>query len=353
MRQRSPTTHPMCRSLLQKAVRRGDVELTRRLTEHLFTAGDRAWLRQRVAVIVCEECWPLGAELNTLTRDFASVSAVLERVAAYPKYKDAAGLGAMAYALAEGETTVCSDPAFDAQIRIIKQAIERPEAFWDWVAVQAHSSDQQQLVEAARRGHRRGGWPWDRAFMQAAAYLAVIDGLPERQALPTVPLACPVWVGIDKHTPAGKIALRQAATQLRIPPRQLAWASFYFESARVNADLSGVWFRHETAWRLRQVGLTYDAASELWQRAWPRVYELLTSEAATLTAHLATDTVLSKVQQNLDPCLPQVAFARSAQSVPDPESSERLAPEEQPDRNNYAAQSLHAPLEQLAFEGFS
>ncbi len=328
MRQRSSTTHPVCRSLLQKAVRRGDVALTRRLTEHLLTVGDRTWLRQRAAVIVFEECWPLGATLKTLTRDFATVSAVLEHIAASAKYKDAAGLGAMAYAFAEGETTVCSDPTFDHHIRIIKQAIERPDAFWSWIEGQVHSDDQQHLVEAARRSHRRGGWPWDRAFMQAAAYLGVIAALPKHHQLPTVPLDCPVWVGIDKHTPTGKIALRQVATQLHVPPRQLAWASFYFESALVNVDLSGSWFRRETDWRLRQVGLVYDEARDLWQRARPLVYELLAPESEVLEEHLA-----------LDASLPN-----------DCQESERFVPEGRQRVINYSEQRFLIPPEQLAFE---
>ena len=350
MRPRSLTTHPMCRSLLQKAVRRGDVALTRRLTEHLLTVGDRTWLRQRAAVIVFEECWPLGATLKTLTRDFATVSAILEHIAAAPKYKDAAGLGAMAYAFAEGETTVCSDTAFDCHIRIIKQAIERPEAFWSWVEGQAHSDDQRSLVEAARHAHRRGGWPWDRAFMQAAAYLAVTEALPEHDQLPTAPLDCPVWVGIDKHTPTGKIALRQVATQLHVPPRQLAWASFYFESALVNVDLSGSWFRRETDWRLRQVGLVYDEARDLWQRARPLVYELLAPEAATLGEHLAIDTLLANGYQDNEPYFSQAVFANPSEFVFDVESNECFAPEDRHGAINHSEQHFFMPSKQLSLE---
>ena len=53
------------RSLLQKAVRRGNVKLvftTSALLESL-SRKEKNWFRNRTAVITFEECWPLGSEL--------------------------------------------------------------------------------------------------------------------------------------------------------------------------------------------------------------------------------------------------------------------------------------------------
>src|SRR5262245_39638861 len=63
MRKPGADTHQECRSLLQKAVRRGDEGLVGMVTCHLEKAGDAAWLRGRAAVITFEECWPLGGLL--------------------------------------------------------------------------------------------------------------------------------------------------------------------------------------------------------------------------------------------------------------------------------------------------
>ena len=70
------------RSLLQKAVRRGQTEL-------VFTASalieeraihTQAWFEKRAAFIVFGDCWPLGAQ-SVFTRKFHSKVAALVRVA--------------------------------------------------------------------------------------------------------------------------------------------------------------------------------------------------------------------------------------------------------------------------------
>ena len=96
------TTDPRLRSLLQKAVRRGASDIAGAAVHNLLTLGDQAWLRSRAVVITFEESWPLALGL-TLTRDPISKVDALLRVSHAVKQKDAAGMGALAFALHEGD----------------------------------------------------------------------------------------------------------------------------------------------------------------------------------------------------------------------------------------------------------
>ncbi len=49
MHKANPNTHQDCRSLLQKAVRRGESDLVVKVVDHLYEIGDIRWLKQRVA----------------------------------------------------------------------------------------------------------------------------------------------------------------------------------------------------------------------------------------------------------------------------------------------------------------
>jgi hypothetical protein len=288
VRKPSADTHQECRSLLQKAVRRGEEALVGKVAAHLREIGDGAWLRGRAAVITFEECWPLGGLLPQKPDPEKSVEA-LECVARHVKVKDAAGLGTLAYALSKDDETVFEGCPEDRDIRIVLNAIQRPKDFWPWVLKQALADVQRALVDAAYKAFKGGGWPWDRAFMQAAAYLAITQGVPVVPRGETTSGAFPYWVALDKHTPAGKTALREVAKRLKLPARQVMWVSFYCESALANHRSPSYWWERETRWRLKQVGLTPEAAQTLWQTLQPLVAELLGTGAMVLRQHLETE----------------------------------------------------------------
>ena len=124
-------THQLCRSLLQKAVRRGCVSLIPKVVNHLVEVGDLDWLRNRVGVITFEECWPLGIRLSGKS-GIQDIVQILSEVAICSKQKDAAGLGAMAYELFKGDFSVISDLRVDRPIKIVAEAISRPKEFWEW-----------------------------------------------------------------------------------------------------------------------------------------------------------------------------------------------------------------------------
>lgn len=291
MRQPLTKTHSACRSLLQKAVRRGDLSLIRKVASYLNGIGDGHWLAKRTAVIIFEECWPLGVRLD-LTTEFTNTVNSLIRVAQSVKVKDATGLGTLAYALSTGDNSVLSGSLADRHIKIVSEAIKRPKDFWNWVSTNCSQESQHTLVDVAEKAHRRGGWPWDRAFMQAAAYLSITENIPIVTTAKQQSQEFPLWVALDKHTPQGKQALRHVAKKIGIPSNQLFWVSFYFESALTNEATDSFWWSKEVNWRLHQVGLDFDQASLIWDKAQPIIAEILKAEAEDLWENIQPPTPL-------------------------------------------------------------
>jgi hypothetical protein len=259
--------------------------LVARVTDHLREAGDGKWLRTRVAVVTFEECWPLAADL-VARPDNAAIADSFARVAEAAKVKDAAGLGTLGYALAKGDESVLENAVRDRAIRIVSEAIKRPKDYWQWIVKQSKESKQATLVNSAHNAFRKGGWPWDRAFMQAAAYLAVTTTIPDPRRAKTESGSFPYWVALDKHTPAGKQAIRQAAKELGVASQQALWLSFYFESVLANEVEPSYWWSREVQWRLGRIGLTYDEGKALWNKLRPLVVELLQDKAGDLERHL-------------------------------------------------------------------
>src|SRR5262245_28296984 len=105
LKPRKSSTDPRLRSLLQKAVRRGAVSIVERVAARLEAIGDTTWLRSRAVVITFEECWPLASSLS-IDRPLASKLEMLVSVADAAKQKEAAGLGALAHAYREGDTSM-------------------------------------------------------------------------------------------------------------------------------------------------------------------------------------------------------------------------------------------------------
>jgi hypothetical protein len=66
---------------------------------------------------------------------------VLGKVACSAKDKDAAGLGTLAYALAEGKPNVLVGAEEDRDVRIVSEGIRRPAEFWAWAEGSASCDD--------------------------------------------------------------------------------------------------------------------------------------------------------------------------------------------------------------------
>ena len=279
-------TEVLYRSLLQKAVRRGHVDLvftTSALLESL-SSKEKNWYRTRTAIITFEECWPLGSEL-IFNRKFHSKVAALIKVTKSLKSRDASGLGYMAFAFHEGDPSIFDGSPDDKHLRIIAHAIERPDDFWHWISSQGIPEERISLVENAERFKDEGS-PRDKAVLQAAAYLALSEQAPACRELAPTDQAFPYWVAFDRHTPEGKLVLRDVARDLRIPLPQLEWSCFYFEGALTNGEAPSKWWERYCRWRFKKVDLPAEEAHLLWDPAKSQVIESLNQESRRLQNEL-------------------------------------------------------------------
>ncbi len=274
------------RSLLQKAVRRGNVELILTVSALLDSLGskERNWYRIQTAIITFEECWPLATEL-LFNKKFHSKVAALIRIANCFKARDATGLGYLAYAYAQGDASVLDDTADDKAIRILANAIQRPDDFWQWIAWQKSSPRQKILIDNATR-FRKTGLPHDRAVIQAGAYLTVSGDLPQIKSGHPSDTKFPYWIALDHHTVEGQRALRDIARDLHITLPQLEWTFFYFEGALTNGEISSVWWDRYCQWQFQKIGLPAGEAHLLWEPAKVQVMETLAQDGRQLQNEL-------------------------------------------------------------------
>ncbi|MCE9580093.1 MAG: hypothetical protein K8W52_43660 [Deltaproteobacteria bacterium] len=290
LKERRPSTDPRLRSLLQKAARRGYLDVVEGTARRLDAIGDRAWLRSRAAVITFEECWPL-AETLALTKDVETKIRPLLQVTAAAKQKDAAGLGALAFAFHEGDNSMLALVPNDWPIRVVSEGLNRPGPFFAWALTQCTSDHPARIVDVARQYLAAATWGWDKTCILAGAFLAATESsIPVCPPSPTPDGSFPYWIALDKHTPQGKEALRTLGAELKLQYRHLIWAGFYFESARVNRLLPSRWWVTERNWRLRQVGLTAESAVDIWDSVKALLADRLTEEADELALSIEART---------------------------------------------------------------
>jgi hypothetical protein len=274
------------RSLLQKAVRRGNVDLVFTTSAFLESLGsaDKNWYLNQTAIITFEECWPLGTEL-IFNKKFHSKVAALIRVTRSAKARDATGLGYLAYALSRGDTSVLDDTAGDKAIKIVADAIRRPDDFWQWVTWQKTAAAEKNLIDNAAR-FKKAGMPHDRAVIQTAAYLAVTGQLGRIEAGQPSDPKFPYWIVFDNHTPEGRRALRDIARDLHISPSRLEWTYFYFEGAVANGEIFSKWWDRYCQWHFKKIELPIDEAHLLWDPARVQLEDALTAESRQLKNEL-------------------------------------------------------------------
>lgn len=280
-------TEARYRSLLQKAVRRGDADLVYTTSALLASLSpkDKNWYRTRTAIITFEEGWPLGSEL-IFNRKFHSKVAALIRVTLAMKCRDASGLGYLAHALIEGDASVLKGSADDKHIKIIANAIKRPDDFWRWIADQKTTDGQTEALITNALHFRQEGVPRDRAVIQAAAYLAAIGPMPSLPEAQQTDQTFPYWVAFDRHTAEGKLVMRDVARDLHIPLPQLEWTCFYLEGAKTNGEIPSKWWERHNQWRFEKIGLPAEEAHLLWDPAKPQVLAGLTEDSRRLKNEL-------------------------------------------------------------------
>jgi hypothetical protein len=266
MRRASPDTDQITRSLLQKAVRRGNPFIAKAAFRYLTKEkSDFPWLRSRLAVMTFEEAWPYGRDV-TFGRSESEIADHYTTLCVCEKNKDAAGLGSLAYALSEGDHSVLSGDEHDWYIRVVAKALVEKEKFSQWITSEAKklSLEQFEIVEHALEGSRKAGWPWDKAFTYAAALLAVKYPVPELNRFEPTDKKFPFWVAIDKHTQRGKEVIRQVAKKQGIPANNALWLSFYCSSSICVNLVESPWWQRERKWRFSKLNMSENQANEVW-----------------------------------------------------------------------------------------
>jgi hypothetical protein len=281
---RIPAIDERYRSLLQKTVRRGHVDLVVTLGAFLEARGDVDWFERRAGLVVLSECWPLSGKI-VFTKSFHSKLAALVRAAQARKDRDATGLGFLAYALAHEDRSVLAAAGDDRPLKLLAQAVQRPAKFWEWVAAQPCTDDRRRVIQRAA-ACAPGDRPHDQAVAQAAAYLALSAPLPETPAAAAPPGGFPYWVVFDRRTAAGKRALRDVARDLHLELDQLEWCFYYFEASLANENAPSPWWARYCRWGFGRHGLQPEEARLLWEPAKLQLAEALAEDSRTLQAEL-------------------------------------------------------------------
>jgi len=261
----SSSPHELERSLLQKAIRRGNEELTEKVVRYLTNVGDTTWLKNRFPIIVFEECWTYtGLSYSTLSRTV--------------KNKNAAGLGALA---------VKNNPSDDLDIRTVARGLDNPVKFWEW----ARSTDSNKhIIETTFSASKRSILPEDKAMMFAVAYLAVKYPVPETQVIeanndPNFPY----WIAIDKHTGRGREIYIEACREINLDSFAGMQFGFYMEGSLCNQlQFSPFWEQMKT-WQFKILGFTLEQAAEKWDKLKPLIIKKTKS---------TVDSMIQRIEDN-------------------------------------------------------
>jgi len=147
-----------------------------------------------------------------------------------------------------------------------------------------------QISQAVSTFATRQSWPWDKAFMIAAAYLAEHGWVAEYEPA-TNELECPAWIGLDRHTELGKLAIAAVAEASGIHRKIVEWTGFYFESALMNTESARTcgeidWWQEEKHWRLGLLGISPVEGENIWASLRDQVREKIEGSGRAQLEHL-------------------------------------------------------------------
>jgi hypothetical protein len=268
------------RSLLQKAVRRGDVVLVEKVVQYLIANGDSAWLRKRLFVIAYEECWPLGMEMNS-----ADLSASFHKLAVSVKNKNAAGLAKLAEEHNSGNYRFPAQLSRNQRTEILDmtKAIKDPEALW------ALLGKESQRINAAKDAVKKASFDGDKAVIYASAYLAHNEDIPTvYPAQPTQPIEFPYWVAFDKHTSLGKEAIMKAAETVGLDVFRGFRLAFYLEGSACNQISDSPYWAELVRWEINRMdGMTVSQALDYWGNMKPIIIDETKPEVEKLIERIS------------------------------------------------------------------
>lgn len=261
-------------SLIQKAVRRGNVDLIEKVFKYLINIdGQDKWLRDRLAVIGYEECWQYANTLNFTSTDYQ----LLQQYKAFAckvKNKDCDGLAYLANRFREGNTNALrGDKTQQDAIQKVAGAMRDDVKFWNWIKQQPLYSQHHQRIEAAKAATKRS-W-WNRTIMYAAAYLSVTYPIPPVVEIkPNNNTNFQYWTAIDKHTVEGTEIISRACNQIGLDPKRGQFLTFYFAGALCNKVQPMSFFQLMKEYKIGLMGFTCTQAKAKWLELRPLLIEM-------------------------------------------------------------------------------
>lgn len=268
-----PSPNLLEHSLITKAVRRGNVELVEKVFKYLLSIkGQRKWLRDRLAVIGYEECWPYANTLNFSCNNYQLLEQY-KAIACRVKNKDCDGLAYLANRVNDWEETAIRGDAKQREgIRRVADAMKNDAKFWEWIKSQQSYSQQQQRIEAAKAATKRS-WK-GRALMFSAAYLSVTYPIPPVVGIePNNNSNFQYWTAVDKHTSEGKEIMYSAYEKINLLPKQGQILTFYFAGALCNKVQDMPFFKMMKEYKIERMGYTCKQAKEIWLQLRPLIIE--------------------------------------------------------------------------------
>jgi hypothetical protein len=258
------------RSLLQKAVRRGNVEVVEKVVGYLQHVNDFKWLRKRLAVIAYEECWTYADQLlypkqpYKLLDEYKTLTTTIKNL-------NADALASLAMKVKEGVSSALIGSSKDKRaIQTVANAIKKPEEFWDWIKKQPDYKKYAKRINAAERDIDKADFEGDKAMMFAAAYLALKYPIPETKFTnPNNDIDFPYWIALDKHTSLGRTIYSQACQSINIWPTRGLKIGFYLEGAVVNQMTNSPFWDLVKEWKMNRIGYSIPEAEEIWNKLKP------------------------------------------------------------------------------------
>jgi hypothetical protein len=276
------------RSLIQKAIRRGDAELTEKAARYLINKGDICWLRKRLYVIAYEDCWTMGPEISCYNKE-TSVIGQYKRLASAVKNKNAAGLAALSMAYINGDRKIIQNNPAEDMIKSVANAVKNPSLFWTWIKKEPGYEKNKAAVDASERAITKAAFPGDKAMMLAAAYLSVKGPTEKtRFADPENSPETPFWIAFDKHTDVGKEIIQAASDEIGLTPSKGMWLAFYFEGSLCSKATDAPFWTEWVHREIRRIGFTMDEARSKWGELKPIIIRKSQGKVSELKGRINT-----------------------------------------------------------------
>ncbi len=279
-----PSPNLLEHSLITKAVRRGNIELVEKVFKYLLSVkGQDKWLRNRLAVIGYEECWPYAYSLNFDCNDYQLLEQY-KAIACRVKNKDCDGLAYLAKRLNQGnENAVIGTEEQQLAIRRIAEAIKDDTLFWSWIEKQPAYVANKQRIDAARSARKKNLMQKDKSIMFAASYFSVTNPIPDVEIIePNNNPNFEYWIAIDKHTVEGEDIIGRAAEKINLPIHDGYLLAFFFAGALCNKNQVAPFFELFKQYRFGLMGFTKEQAQDKWEELKPLIIDMTKLEVELL-----------------------------------------------------------------------